>query len=273
MTSSSPCARRDSLLADPPRLHGVKLAELLISIDARQARIHALRPLTDGEAAQLRDYYKIGLTYSSNALEGNSLTESETRVVLEDGLTVGGKPLRDYLEAAGHAEAMNGMYALAATPETPLTENDVLGLHRLFFRLLDETQAGAYRRQRVFVSGSRHRFPEPDDVPGLMAGLLDAIPAWEQTLHPVVCAAVVHRRFIAVHPFVDGNGRVARLLMNLILLRHGHVMTIIPPVLRTEYIAALEASHPETQHTETPFFTFVARCHGEAQKEYLRLLS
>ena len=242
------------------------LTESFARIDELQTQINSLRPLNEEETASLREYYKIGLKYSSNALEGNTLTESETKVVLEEGLTIGGRPLRDHLEAVGHAAAFD--YLCSLQRNTGFSEQDILTLHRLFFCKIREEQAGVYRKSRIFVTGSTHKFPSFEEVPNLMKEFMEQAPRWKEMYHPVEYAARLHQRLVVIHPFVDGNGRVARLLMNLALLQSGYLITVIPPVLRSEYIETLETSH---RHM-TPFVLFICRCQLEAQKEYLRLL-
>ena len=242
------------------------MKDLLMRIDELQKRIAGLRPLAEAEVKQLREYYRIGLTYSSNALEGNTLTESETKVILEDGLTIGGRSLREHMEVLGHSDAYTFMHELAAGEL--FTASDVLKLHRLVYGRMDAEQAGKYRETRVFLTGSRHVFPGAAEVSGLMDDFLDSLSTLKKTLHPVEFAASVHKEFVYIHPFVDGNGRVARLLMNLVLLQVGHLITIIPPVLRSEYIAALEKGHED----DADFVELILRCHVEAQKEYLRLM-
>ena len=235
----------------------------LARIDQNKAAIDQYRPMQEPLLSQLRAYYRVGLTWTSNALEGNSLTESETKVVLEDGLTVAGRPLRDYYEATGHAKAYDAMWRMT---NSPITEADICALHRLFYEGIDAEQAGKYRTQRVFITGSRFTPPAPDKVPGLLADFID----WLNTaqLHPVELAAQAHKRFVFIHPFVDGNGRVARLLMNLCLIRNGYTLAIIPPVVRLEYIQLLEKAHTD----DAPFCAFIAERVLETQKEILRLL-
>ena len=244
----------------------MSLTESLSRIDDLQEQIKSLPPLREAEITSLRAYYKVKLTYSSNALEGNTLTESDTKVVLEDGLTIGGRPLRDHLEAVGHAAAFD--YVCSLQRGTGFSEQDILTLHRLFFCKIQEEQAGVYRGSRIFVTGSAHKFPSPEEVPTLMEGFVEQAPRWKEQYHPVEYAARLHQRLVTIHPFVDGNGRVARLLMNLALIQSGHLVTVIPPVLRSEYIETLETSH---QHM-TPFILLICRCQIETQKEYLQLL-
>lgn len=234
--------------------------------DIYAARIAALRPLPKETLKSLREYYRIGLTYTSNALEGNSLTESETKVVVEDGLTIGGKPLKDVYEATGHAKAYDFLYEIAK--DKPVTEVDILELHRLFYSQIDKENAGVWRKVRVFISGSQRVLPAPEKVPALMASFGEWMAANEGKMHPVEFAALVHQKFVYIHPFVDGNGRMARLLMNLALMRAGWTVAIIPPICRHEYIATLEKAGRSPQD----FVLFVRDRVSETQKELLRLM-
>ena len=235
-------------------------------IDQNKARIDALRPLQGNLLQQIRAYYKIGLTWSSNALEGNSLTETETKILLEDGLTVGGKPIRDYYEATGHAKAYDYIYTLLQGEE--LGEAQLKTIHRLFYSQIDEVQAGQYRQEKVIISGSKYPVAPPEQIEQLMNKFFQWLKAQEKRLHPVEFAAKAHKEFVFIHPFVDGNGRVARLLMNLCLLRQGYTMAIIPPVLRADYIALLEKAHVD----DSGFVQFIAERVEETQKDLLRLL-
>ncbi|HRX16094.1 MAG TPA: Fic family protein [Spirochaetota bacterium] len=243
------------------------MKEILDKIDKLHSRINQMRPLEKETLASLRNYYKIGLTWSSNALEGNTLTESETKVVIEDGLTIGGKPLKDHFEASGHADAFDEVIRLSQKAD--ITEIDILKLHRLFFLKIDDKNAGAYRTKTVFISGSHYPLPSPERVPALMKEFTDLVSCSRKTEHPVIAAAKAHLQFVFIHPFVDGNGRVARLLMNLILLQQGYQIAIVPPVLRGEYIASIEAAHKD----ETDFIKLICRSVYETQKDYLRMLN
>ena len=234
--------------------------------DIYAARIAAMRPFPKETLKSLREYYRVGLTYTSNALEGNSLTESETKVVIEDGLTIGGKPLKDVYEATGHAKAYDFLYKL--TKAEPVTEENILKIHRLFYGQIDKDNAGAWRKVRVFISGSRRVLPAPEKIPGLMSEFVKWIAVNEGKLHPVELAARVHQKFVYIHPFVDGNGRVARLLMNLVLLRAGWTLAVIPPICRHEYIATLERAG----RMPAPFVRFIRDRVCETQKELLHLM-
>jgi Fic family protein len=244
------------------------LETLLKKIDALQNEIRALRPLGQEEARELRNYFKIGLTYSSNALEGNTLTETETKVVLEDGLTIGGKPLLYHMEAIGHAQAYDYMYKLA-TNKT-ITEADICSLHRFFYAGINKEEAGVYRTRKVYITGTTFVPPAPSLIGNLMHTVADSIQAWQKTLHPVIYAATLHKKLVTIHPFVDGNGRTVRLVMNLGLLQSGYVVTIIPPILRHQYIDTLKQS--QCAGNDSPFFELIASAVYESQKDYLRLI-
>lgn len=244
----------------------MSLKNLLTKIDSTQQEINEYRPLDEPMLSQLKAYYRIGLTYSSNALEGNSLTETETKIVLEDGLTIGGKPLKDHLEAVGHSKAYDFMFSLIKSDL--FTEQDILALHRMFYYQIDDKQAGRYRQQRVFISGSQYSVPNWTDIPKLMEEWLQQLPEQREKLHPVEFAAQIHKEFVFIHPFIDGNGRLARLLTNLVLLQAGYLIVIIPPVIRAEYIASLEKAHKD----DTDFRRFIAERILETQRDYLRLV-
>lgn len=233
---------------------------------ALQDKIRSHRPLDAYEIKQLKEYFRIGLTYTSNALEGNSLTESETKVVLEDGITIGGKPLKDHFEAIGHSEAFDLLYRLAERQD--ISEDDILGLHRLFYYRIDSETAGKYRERNVIITGTDFTPPAPTAVPLAMQDFLGDLPSLRQ-LHPVEYAAMLHLNLVTIHPFIDGNGRTARLLMNLALLQAGYPITIIPPLIRGDYISALRDSN---KGDNKPFINFISCCVWESQKEYLRLI-
>ena len=242
---------------------------LLSKIDEYKTIINNRRPLAKEEIKQLDDYFRIGLTYSSNALEGNTLTISETKVIIEDGITVGGKPLKDCFEAVGHAKAYDFMLSAARDVNFTFSEETILNLHRLFYVKLDEENAGKYRDIQVFISGAEYIPPTADEVVPLMREFISELNAKSKTKHPVLLSAFAHRRLVDIHPFVDGNGRTARLLMNLILVNKGYQIVTIPPVLRTEYINAIIISRRNGNFID--FEKFIAECLIESQKDYCRM--
>jgi Fic family protein len=239
----------------------------LSDIDTLHEQIRSHRPLDAYERQQLKEYYRIGLTYSSNALEGNSLSESETKVVLEDGIAIGGKSLKDHYEAAGHSESFDLLYRLAKNSE--INEADILGLHKLFYYRIDSEHAGKYRVRPVIITGTDFVPPAPQAVPFAMQEFIDQMQQLRK-LHPVMYAARLHAQLANIHPFIDGNGRTARLLMNLSLVQNGYPITIIPPIVRGDYITALK----ETNSGNFEMFdNFIYCMVWEAQRDYLRLFN
>ncbi len=172
-------------------------------IDLNKAAIDRYRPFEGEMLKQTRDYYRIGTTWTSNAIEGNTLTESETKILLEDGLTVGGKPLKDTYEAIGHGKAYDYMFTLIKSDT--ITAENILTLHKLFYQNIDEKNAGVWRKQPIFVSGSDHVFPAPEELQAKMAELEKWIKIERDDYHPVEFAALLHLRFVTIHPFIDGN--------------------------------------------------------------------
>ena len=235
-------------------------------IDLYKEIIDERRPFEEGMLTQIKDYYRIGLTWSSNALEGNTLTESETKVLIEDGLTIGGKPLRDTFEAIGHAKAYDFMFTLLGN--RVVTERDILTMHQMFYENIESEYAGKYRDMDVFISGSKYPVTETKRIQTEMDELFHWIATKRDQVHPVEFAAQLHKRFVFIHPFKDGNGRIARLIMNTALIQDGYLLSVIPPVLRHEYIELLEKAHRD----DKPFQQFIAERVIESQKEIMRLL-
>jgi Fic family protein len=240
--------------------------EYLKKVDLYQYTINELRPFEGELLKQIKDFYRIGLTWTSNALEGNSLTESETKVLIEDGLTVGGKPLRDMFEAVGHAKAYDYMFTLLENND--IKEIDILYLHKLFYQNIEEDFAGKYRDIPVFISGSNYPVTKVEDIQNEIKKLCKWIKKDRKKYHPVEFAALLHKKFVFIHPYKDGNGRVARLLMNTALIQDGYLPAIIPPILRSEYISFLEKAHED----DRAFINFIVERELESQKDFLRLL-
>ena len=237
------------------------------TVDDLQNDINEYRPLSRNALKQLKEYYRIGLTYSSNALEGNSLTETETKIVLEEGIAIGGKLLKDHFEALGHSEAYDHLHKLSKNKV--ITEEDILELHKLFYYRIDKENAGGYRKVPVIITGVDFKFPPPSKIRPLMQEFVKGIPSLKEKYHPVQYSALIHLRLVSLHPFIDGNGRTARLLMNLALLQAGYVIAIIPPVLRREYLDSLKVSN---RGDNKPFISLIVAMVYESQKDYLRIL-
>jgi Fic family protein len=208
------------------------------AIDAKKAELDRLRKRAPRGLTNLEHAHDIELTYTSNAIEGNTLTASETMQLIEHGVTVGGKPLKDHLEAVDHHEAVRYVRQLARST-TPITETDIRGLHRLVMLRSQPDAAGRYADQGRFVvtDAGRRAFPSAAEVPALMG----ACAAWLRDAPDTPeTAFTAHRRLVNIHPFNDGNGRTARLLMNLLLIRGGYPPVAVRPADRAAYIEALQ---------------------------------
>jgi Fic family protein len=223
---------------------------LIQQIAAKKAELDQLRLQLPHALDNLNHSYDIELTYSSNAIEGNTLTAAETMLVVEQGITVGGKPLKDHLEAVDHYDAIRYVRALAQQSSAPLTEMDVRNLHRLVVQRSEPGIAGSYADQArmVLTDQGRHMFPSPAEVPPLMGDFAKWLGAATDTPETAFAA---HRRLVEIHPFNDGNGRTARLLMNLVLIRGGYPPVAVRPEDRPAYISALQQA--ETGRGTTPF--------------------
>jgi Fic family protein len=192
----------------------------------------------------------------------------ETKVLLEDGLTVGGKPLRDMLEAVGHSLAYDYMFGLLA--ERRITVKDIQSLHHLFFKSIDDARAGVWRDINIIVTGTDYEFPSHSELDGLMFELGRWIENERDSMHPVRFAAMLHLKFVTIHPYIDGNGRVARLLMNAALIQDGYMLAIVPPILRQEYMTGIR--NYQLNENAEPFCEFIAERVWESEKEIMRLL-
>ena len=207
-------------------------------IAAKKAELEKLRPLSPETVAALDAWYDVELTYTSNAIEGNTLTRNETAIILEKGITVSGKPLKDHLEAAGHGEALAYVRDLATTV-TPVSESDIRNIHRLVLQKVDPEEAGRYSRHQRMIAGSSMVLPSPAEIPALMGDFgrwLASAPPTPET------AFDAHEKLVTIHPFSDGNGRTARLLMNLLLLRQRYPAVVVRPEDRPQYFDALDAA-------------------------------
>lgn len=213
------------------------IGELLAEIAALKGELAALRPLREEALRAVQKSFDVELTYTSNAIEGNTLTLRETAELIEHGLTVGGKPLRDHLEAEDHYAAVLWVREIASGAQ-PIDEALVCELHRRIVLRSQPEIAGVYSRLPRRVAGSRAVFPNPAKIPDLMA----AFGGWLAAADPQdpIASFEAHRQLTAIHPFADGNGRTARLLMNLLLLRGGYPPIAVRPEDRASYLAALE---------------------------------
>ncbi len=236
------------------------------NIEQKKAQLGRLRLLSAAALAQLQKHYDVELTYSSNAIEGNTLTLRETAEVIEHGIAAGGKPLRDHLEAVDHYDAVLWMRELAATAK-PIGEDVVCQLHRRIVARSQPGAGGVYSRLPRRIAGSPVVFPNPAKIPALM----QEFAAWLQAAPPGPAAAFeAHFRLTAIHPFGDGNGRTARLLMNLLLIREGYPPIAVRPEDRKSYLDALERG--SLADDLQPFQSLMHERLNAALDEYLNIL-
>ncbi len=207
----------------------------------KKEMLDGYRPLPDSLVRNLDDWFRVEFTYTSNAIEGNTLTRLETALVVEKGLAVGGRSLAEHLEATNHVSALAWVNDQAKRKPSTLKQDDILHIHSLLLKGIDDENAGRYRNVPARISGSRVVLPNPRKVHSLMKGLENWL-AEPGDLHPVEFAAEAHLRLVTIHPFVDGNGRTARLLMNMILHMLNYPAAIIRKRDRLAYISALEKS-------------------------------
>lgn len=246
-----------------------QLQTLLSDIDTLKHQLDALRPLN---SAQLQQAMDIEYTYESNRIEGNTLTLRETDLVVNKGLTVGGKSMREHLEAINHYEAVLYIREMAEQ-HALLTEAEIRNIHALVLRGIDRDNAGRYRTVPVRISGSRHEPPQPLALPKLMEDYGHWLTSKEaKALHPVEYAALAHERLVTIHPFVDGNGRTSRLVMNIILLQHGYPIANIPGDTqnRLAYYEALETTNLSGDNTG--FVHLIAQHVLHSAQAWLRIL-
>lgn len=223
------------------------------------------RPFEGDMLKQIRDFYRIDTTWSSSALEGNSYTISETKIMLEDGITVGGKPLKETLEICGHGDAYDYIFSLMHQNELHLEE--ICKIHEYLMQKEIGNNAGKYKTSENLISGSRYTTIGVKAIPYEMNRLEQWMQANRTIMHPVQFAAEVHRALVYIHPFSDGNGRTARLVMNAILIQNGYLPCVIPPVLRLDYINALEIGR---DGRKSEFIRFIAEAETETEKDFIR---
>ena len=237
-------------------------------IDRLKKQIDDHRPLSKNLAKSLHEKLVVEWTYNSNAIEGNTLTISETKVVLE-GITIGGKSMVEHLETINHREAILFIEDLIAEKEA-LTEWNIKNIHALILKEIDNTNAGRYRNENVLISGAKHIPPKHFELDYLMQKLIKEYVYDWATLHPVISATLLHGEFVKIHPFIDGNGRTARLLLNFELMRGGFTPIIIKNEQRAAYYDVLDLAH--TTMNYGPFVQLVADLVIESENLWLSVL-
>lgn len=244
------------------------LQHVLGELTALNDRLHLLRPLPSQLVVRLKADFLIKSTYESNAIEGNTLTIYETKAILEDGITIAGKSMREHLEAINHKQAIILSEKIVKKDEG-FSERIIKELHAIILHGIDQSNAGVYRSQNVIISGEKHTPPSYTEVSFLMKELI----VWyseEKDLHPLEKAVMLHSKFVNIHPFIDGNGRTSRLLMNLVLLKAGYLPVIIESERRFKYYEVLDIAATEGNYT--PFIQLVADYELQELQRYLELI-
>lgn len=237
-------------------------------LDKKKAILDRKRPLPKETLKSLEENFKLEWTYNSNAIEGNTLTLKETKVVLE-GITIGGKTMREHLEAINHKEAIEFLEELI-NDNRELSEMDIKNIHALVLKGIDDENAGRYRTENVIISGATHIPPESVIVPELMEKLIYRYDEWKEKYHPIVVAALLHAEFVKIHPFIDGNGRTARLLMNFETMKNGYPPIIIKTEQRHSYYDALDKGAMTGDYTD--FVKMVTKQAEEMLDLYLKII-
>jgi Fic family protein len=209
------------------------------TLEQKLTILNSLRPLSPEVVKRLREKFEVDMTYNSNAIEGNRLTLRETWLVLRRGITIRGKSVNEHLEATNHAEAI-GLLEKMADGKKEITEIDVLNLHAVILDKISPQDAGFYRHEQVFIEGSKVVLPNWRKVPELMKSVYLMLNDKSKGIEAIKSATKLHHEIVRIHPFVDGNGRLARLLMNLRLMRSDFPPTILRRNERRAYYTALE---------------------------------
>lgn len=238
---------------------------LLTRLNEKKAQLDGLRPLPAAAVRRLQEQLTVAWIYHSNAIEGSTLTLRETQLILETGLTIGGKTLREHFEVINHREAIEFVETLALEDEA-IALFHVRQIHSMVLAQIDDANAGRYRSLPVRIGGAQHQPPEAWEMPHLLDSWADWLHGEAKALHPVERAALAHHRLAAIHPFIDGNGRTARLVMNLLLLRDGFPPTIILRENRAQYYRVLAEAD---RGREAPVVNFVGRAVERSLSLYL----
>lgn len=244
------------------------LDAILTEIDLLKNKLNTVRNL---DSFKIKQALELEYTFESNRIEGNTLTLRETDLVINEGLTVSGKSMREHLEAINHQDAIEYIRAMM-DKNANIVERELLSIHNLILRGILPHDAGRYRNVQVLIKGSGHTPPQPFLVAKQMEDFFIWFESNKKMLHPVILAAEMHLRLVTIHPFIDGNGRTSRLIMNLILLQSGYVIANIKGDFdsRMAYYSALE--NAQTTGKNDDFLMFVANIEKQGLERYLSII-
>jgi Fic family protein len=252
----------------------MKLSKGILSslkqIDFLRNQWKEIKPLNQMQLQKMEEYFNTSYTFESNRIEGNTLTLQETHLVINEGITIGGKSMREHLEVVNHKEAIQLIKELVKN-EIPFNAFRLKQLHQLILKGVDDRNAGSYRTLPVRIAGSAHFPPEPYLLDKMMEDYFLFYEVQKNILHPVILAAEMHERLVTIHPFIDGNGRTARLVMNLILLKNGYTLANLKGNLedRMRYYKALE--NVQLNHESDSFYQLIADHVVHSLNEHLHL--
>lgn len=250
-----------------------EMKQLLNEVDTLKVQLSALRPLPEEALKKIQDALDIEYTYESNRIEGNTLTLQETALVVNEGVTISGKSMREHLEAINHSEAIDYIKDIAKK-NIEISERTIKEIHALILHGIDRENAGRYRNVPVMISGSTHIPPQPYLIEKQMEDFITKFQQMEKDkVHTVLIAAYLHDELVRIHPFIDGNGRTSRLLMNLYLLRNGYTLITLKGSneAKINYYRALEKSH--TENMPEYFQKLVLEAETTSLQRYLSIMA
>ncbi len=244
------------------------LQKILDEIDVLKTKLDSFKQFDSFRIAQALE---LEYTFESNRIEGNTMTLRETDLVINEGLTISGKSMREHLEVVNHQEAIAYIKDLTQK-NTSINERELLSIHNLILRGIHPEDAGRYRKAQVMIQGSSHVSPQPFLVTKEMEDFFSWYETNKSSLHPIVLAAEIHERLVTIHPFIDGNGKTSRLVMNLILLQHGYIIANIKGDYdsRMQYYKTLETA--QTNNNKEDFLLFIAQIEKESLERYLTII-
>lgn len=238
--------------------------KLLKKIRENKKELDLKRPLSQSEVSAVRKWFDVSYTYHTNAIEGNTLSLGETRMILEDGLTVGGKQVKEILEVKNHQQALNLLFEIVKDKKD-FSEEIICELHQKLLLGINDENARHYRKIQVYITGTEELPPSAKEMPTLMKKFMQWYNDYKNKISVLELAILVHYKFVKIHPFIDGNGRIARLLLNLILLKNSYPPVIVPVIRRQEYIKSI-------QKGEEDFMVFMLEIINTSLEDYLRMV-
>jgi Fic family protein len=250
----------------------MSIDERLEYIDKFKKKLDDYRPLSGELATGLKQLFDVDFTYNSTAIEGNTFSFQETKILLLEGITIGGKSMREHLEIINHKAAIDYIEELSQRKTEELRRTDILNIHSIILQGIDPKNAGKYRDVPVYVNlkdGTMHIFCDPLRIPNEMDMFFDWLSSSKKE-HPVIIAAEAHTRFVSIHPFIDGNGRTARLIMNLILIQNGYTPVVILNKERINYLDAIETW--QQNNSKEKFYEIITEYEKESLEKHLETI-